>query len=85
MGIIHDSFTRCQLLTVLGKQLGGDAAQSAKHGPTGVDHLQLAVAAEGLGISRQTSGVPAIVAGELTGQVGGGVTLGEGACIPSKR
>ena len=46
-----------------------------------MDHLQLAEAAEGLGISGQTSCVPAVVAGELTGQVGGGVTLGEGACI----
>jgi hypothetical protein len=40
-----------------------------------VDHLQLAVATEGLGVSGQASGVPAVVAGELTSQVGGGVAL----------
>ena len=65
---------------VLGQQLGGDAAQGAQHGPAGMDHLQLAEATEGLGVSGQTSGIPAIVAGELTVQVGGGVTLAEGAC-----
>ncbi len=64
----------------LGQQLGGDAAQGAQHGPAGVDHLQLAVAAEGLGVGRQASGVPAVVAGELASQVRGGVALREGAC-----
>lgn len=35
---------------VLGEQLGGDAAQSSKHGPPGVDDLDLPVAGEGLGV-----------------------------------
>jgi hypothetical protein len=58
----------------------GQAAQGAQHGPAGVDQLQLAVALEGLGVSRQTGGVPAVVAGELARQVGGGGILGVGAC-----
>ena len=65
---------------VLGQQLGRHAAQSAKHGPAGVDDLDLPVLGEGLGISGQTSCVPSVVSGELAGQVGGGVTLAEGAC-----
>ena len=42
---------------VASQQLGGHAAQSAQHGPAGVDKLQLAVALEGLGVSRQTGRV----------------------------
>jgi hypothetical protein len=45
-----------------------------------VDHLDLPVLGEGLGVCGQTSSVPAIVTGELAGQVGGGVTLAEWAC-----
>jgi hypothetical protein len=45
-----------------------------------VDHLDLPVLGEGLRVCGQTSSVPAIVTGELTGQVGGGVTLAEWAC-----
>ena len=67
-----------ELHAVLGQQLGGHAAQGAKHGPTGMDDLKLTVAAEGLGISGQTSGIPAIVTGELAGQVAGDSVLGEG-------
>jgi hypothetical protein len=70
---------------VLGQQLGGDAAQSAEHGPAGVDHLDLPVLGEGLGVGGQTSSVPAIVTGELAGQVGRGVTLAEGACREGRR
>ncbi len=46
---------------VLGKQFRGEAAESAQHGPAGVDHLDLTVAREGLRIGRQTRCVPAIV------------------------
>jgi hypothetical protein len=44
-----------------------------------VDDLDLAVARKGLGVGRQARGVPAVVAGELAGQVRGGRVLGEGA------
>ena len=47
--------------------------------PAGVDDLDLAVASEGLGVSRQAGAVPAVVAGELALQVGGHGALGEGA------
>jgi hypothetical protein len=52
-------------------------SERTEHGPAGVDQLQLAVAAEGLGVSGQTSSVPAVVTSELAGQVAGGVG-GEG-------
>ena len=67
-----------ELHTVLGQQLGGNAAQSSKHGPASVDQLQLTVAAEGLGVGGQTSGIPAIVTGVLAGQVAGDSVLGVG-------
>ena len=54
------------------------ACALTEHGPAGVDHLQLAVAGEGLGVGGQTRGVPAVVTGVLALQVGGGVA-GEGA------
>jgi hypothetical protein len=50
-----DSLTK--LGAVLGQDLGGDAAEGAKHGPPGVDHLSLAVRLEGLGVSGETSSV----------------------------
>ncbi|GIL65756.1 hypothetical protein Vafri_19455, partial [Volvox africanus] len=65
-----------ELHAVLRQQLGGHAAQGAKHGPAGMDQLQLAVALEGLRVSRQAGSVPAVVAGELAGQVGRGGVLG---------
>mmetsp|Transcript_16163 Transcript_16163/g.43948 ORF Transcript_16163/g.43948 Transcript_16163/m.43948 type:complete len:300 (-) Transcript_16163:1-900(-) len=58
---------------LISQQLGGDHAQSTQQGPAGVDQLQLTVALEGLGVSGQASGIPAVVTGELAGQVGGGV------------
>ena len=64
---------------VLGEQLGGEAPEGAEHGPAGVDELGLAVGGEGLGIGGEAGGVPAVVAGELAGQVGGDIALGEGA------
>jgi hypothetical protein len=42
---------------VLAKDLGGHAPESAKHGPTSMDDLSLAVSLEGLGVSRKTSSV----------------------------
>ena len=72
-------------LTVLCQQLGGDAAQSAQHGPASMDDLQLTEPTEGLGVSRQTSSVPTIVTGELASQVGGGVGLRKGSCGESKK
>ncbi len=46
-----------------------ELTQGTEHGPPSVDELDLAVAGEGLGVSRQTSCVPAIVTGELAIQV----------------
>ena len=69
-----------ELDAVAGQQLREDAAQGAEHGPPGVDHLQLAVLGEGLGVGEEPGGVPAVVAGELAGQVGGSLA-GEGAQV----
>jgi hypothetical protein len=38
-----------------------EAVRLTKHGPASVDHLQLTVAAEGLGIGGQTGSVPSVV------------------------
>jgi hypothetical protein len=62
---------------VSGAQLGHHAAKGAKHGPAGVDQLDLTVALEGGGVGGEANGVPAIVTGELTGQVSRGGALGE--------
>ena len=58
-----------ELDAVAGEQLGEDAAEGAEHGPPGVDHLELAVLGEGLGVGGEPGGVPAVVAGELASQV----------------
>ena len=71
-------------VAVGGQQLGGDDAQGAQQGPAGMDELQLAVLGEGLGVGGQAGGVPAVVAGELAGQVGRRVG-GEGACGERKQ
>jgi hypothetical protein len=42
-----------------------------------VDQLDLTVALEGGGVGGEANGVPAIVTGELTGQVSRGGALGE--------
>ncbi|GIL74276.1 hypothetical protein Vretimale_2021 [Volvox reticuliferus] len=65
---------------VLGQELRRHAAQSAQHGPAGVDELQLAVALERLWVRGQAGSVPAVVARELASQVGRDITLREGAC-----
>ncbi|CAL9121091.1 unnamed protein product [Musa acuminata var. zebrina] len=67
-----------ELDAVAGEELGEDAAEGAEHGPAAVDDLQLPVLGEGLGVGGEAGGVPAVVARELTGQVGGGLA-GEGA------
>ena len=46
--------------------LGDEAAESAKHSPACVDDLDLTIASESLGVSRETSGIPAVVTGVLT-------------------
>ena len=65
--------------TVVGEDLGGEAPDRAEHGPAAVHELDLAVGCECLGVSRETCGVPAVVTGELTGEVAGGGALGEGS------
>lgn len=62
--------------TVLGQDLREDAAESAQHSPASVDDLCLAVTLERLGVSGETSGIPAVVTRELTGQVVGGRAIG---------
>ena len=51
------------------EDLRDDAAERAEHGPAGVDDLDGAVAGEGLRVGREAGGVPAVVAGELAGEV----------------
>ena len=46
--------------------LGHKAAESTKHSPASVDQLNLTVASESLGVSGETSGIPAVVTGEFT-------------------
>jgi hypothetical protein len=65
--------------TVSLEELGGEAAKGTKHGPAGVDQLDLAVAGKGLGVSRETGGIPAVVSGVFTVEVRGGDTFREGA------
>ena len=57
---------------VLGEDLGRHTAEGAEHRPPGVDELELAVALECLGVRREASGVPAIVAGEFACMGSGG-------------
>ena len=51
------------------EELRDDAAESAEHSPAGVDDLDGAVARESLRVGREAGGVPAVVAGELAGEV----------------
>ncbi|CAA6665405.1 unnamed protein product [Spirodela intermedia] len=69
-----------ELDAVAGQQLREHAPEGAEHGPPAVDHLQLPVLREGLGVGGQPGGVPAVVAGELAGQVRWGLA-GEGAQV----
>ncbi|CAL5065276.1 unnamed protein product [Urochloa decumbens] len=62
-----------ELDAVAGEELREDAAERAEHGPAGMDHLQLAVLGEGLRVGGEPRGVPAVVAGELAGQVARGL------------
>ena len=45
---------------------GHHAAERAKHGPAGVDDLDLPEAGKGLRVGGQAGGVPAVVTGVLT-------------------
>ena len=67
-----------------------NAAKGTKHGPAGVDQLDLAVAGKGLGVSGETGRIPAVVSRELAlevGHVGGEGTkeLGTVGTIPAYR
>jgi hypothetical protein len=62
-----------ELDAVAGEQLREHAPERAQHGPAAVDHLQLAVLGESLRVGGQPRGVPAVVAGELAGQVAWGL------------
>ena len=54
----------------VGAPLRHQASDGAKHGPTGVDELELTVLGKRLRVGRESSGIPAVVSRELTGQVG---------------
>jgi hypothetical protein len=56
--------------TVALEELGNNASESTKHSPASVDDLDLAVAGESLGVGRHTGGIPAVVTGVLTLEVG---------------
>jgi hypothetical protein len=67
-----------------------NAAKGTKHGPAGVDQLDLAVAGKGLGVGGETGGIPAVVTRELTLEVGhvggeGAKELGAVGTIPADR
>ena len=82
---VLDTFVREDLGTSIepsdvssvGGPFGDDAAESTKHGPASVDDLDLAVLGKSLGVSRETSGIPAVVTGVFTLEVGN--IRGEGA------
>uniref|UniRef100_A0A2P2LQR3 Chlorophyll a-b binding proteinic n=1 Tax=Rhizophora mucronata TaxID=61149 RepID=A0A2P2LQR3_RHIMU len=71
-GLEPDSLT--ELDSITSQQLREDTAEGSKHGPSAVDHLELPIPGKGLWVSREPSGVPAVVTGELTSQVGWGLT-----------
>jgi len=70
---LEDDRPGVEPLDVLGpfEELRHDAAERAEHGPAGVDDLDRAVARERLRVGGEARGVPAVVARELAGQVGG--------------
>mmetsp|Transcript_12060 Transcript_12060/g.27332 ORF Transcript_12060/g.27332 Transcript_12060/m.27332 type:complete len:275 (-) Transcript_12060:34-858(-) len=51
-------------------ELWSDASEGTEHSPSGVDELSLSVGGEGLWVSRETGGVPAVVTRVLTLEVG---------------
>jgi len=57
-------------VTSIGQRLGDNAAESTKHGPASVDQFNLTVLGKSLGISRETSGIPAVITGIFTSKVG---------------
>ncbi|KAK2985761.1 hypothetical protein RJ640_025769 [Escallonia rubra] len=63
-----------ELDTIAGQQLGEDASKGSKHGPSGVNHLELTVLGEGFWVSRKPGSVPTIVTEDFTGKACGGLT-----------
>ena len=61
-------------------KLGDEHAEGTEESPASMDDLNSPVLGEGLGVSRETSSVPAIVTGELSSEVRGDVTLRERSC-----
>ncbi len=73
----------------VGGPLGDEASESTEHSPASVDQFNLTVLGESLGISRETSGIPAVVTGVFTSEVGdvgseGSKELGAVGAIPEK-
>ena len=62
--------------TGAGEVFWHNASQSTQHGPAGVDHFDFAVLGEGLWVSRETCGVPAVVTWVLSLQVAWGLSEG---------
>ncbi|KAK2987242.1 hypothetical protein RJ640_001758, partial [Escallonia rubra] len=56
-----------ELDTIAGQQLGEDASKGSKHGPSGVNHLELTVLGESFWVCRKPGSVPTVVTGEFTG------------------
>jgi hypothetical protein len=61
----------------LGEDLGCQASDGSEKSPPAVDDLDLPELSEGLGVSGQTSGIPAVVTGELSLQVRWDCSLAE--------
>ena len=55
--------------SVLGQQIGGQAAESSQHSPTPMHHLSFTVGSKGGGVSTQSSRVLAVVTRQLISQV----------------
>ena len=55
------------------EHFGGYAPECTEHCPSAVDHFKGPVTSKSLGVGREPSSVPAIVAGKFTGEVGWGL------------
>ncbi len=74
----------------VGGPLGDDATESTKHSPAGVDDLDFTVFGKSLRVSRETSGIPAVVTGEFAIEVRdvggeGSKELGAVGAVPGER
>ncbi|KAK2985731.1 hypothetical protein RJ640_000411, partial [Escallonia rubra] len=63
-----------KLDAVAGQKIKEDTPESSKHCPPGMDHLKLAVLGKSFWVSRKPSGVPVVVTGEFTGEIGWSLT-----------